>query len=212
MLGWHFIREDRTLGYGDDRLVRVGETLTVDCQPGLCEAGLHASPTVFDALQYAPGPVLCRVELGGVIVRGDDKSAATKRTVLKMADVSAVLHEFACRCAEDALALVTNPDPHSLAAIETKRRWLKGQASDSELAAAWAAARAVARVVGRDAAWDAAWVAAGAVARAAARAVARAAARAAARVAARVAAWDAARVVQRKRLASMLHGVEWESE
>ena len=35
-------------------------------------------------------------------------------------------HEFAFRCAEAALALVDNPDPRSVAAIEAKRRWLRG--------------------------------------------------------------------------------------
>ena len=61
------------------------------------------------------------------------------------------LHEFACRCAEEALKRVDNPDPRSVAAIEAKRKWLRGEISDEELTAAWDAARA--------AAWDAAWAA-----------------------------------------------------
>ena len=60
-----------------------------------------------------------------------------------------ILHEFACRCAERALAMVDNPDPRSVTAIEAKRAWLRGEITDNELAAASAAARA--------AAWDAAW-------------------------------------------------------
>ena len=90
----------------------------------------------------------------------------------------ATLHEFACRCAEEALKLVENPDPGSVAAIEAKRKWLKGEITDQEL----------------DAAWDAAWAAARDAARAAARDAARAAARDAAwdaSAAARDAAWDA---------------------
>ena len=59
------------------------------------------------------------------------------------------LHEFACRCAEEALKLVKNPDPRSVAAIEAKRRWMRGEIGDEELAAAraaaWAAAMAAAR-------------------------------------------------------------------
>jgi len=54
------------------------------------------------------------------------------------------LHEFACRCAERALALIDNPDPRSVAAIATKRAWLRGEATNAELAAAEAAARAAA--------------------------------------------------------------------
>ena len=34
---------------------------------------------------------------------------------------AAILHEFACRCAERALELESNPDPRSVEAIEAKR-------------------------------------------------------------------------------------------
>ena len=88
-----------------------------------------------------------------------------------------ILHEFACRCAERALSSVENPDPRSMRAIEAKRAWLRGEATDEELVAA------------EDAAWDAAWDAA----RAATEAAAWAAAGVAAWAAARLAAWDAAR-------------------
>ena len=63
-----------------------------------------------------------------------------------------MLHEFACRCAEKALELVENLDPRSVAAIEAKRKWLRGEIANSELAAA----RAAARTAALDAAWSAA--------------------------------------------------------
>jgi hypothetical protein len=44
--------------------------------------------------------------------------------------------EFACLCAERALTLPEAPDPRLAAAIAIKKRWLKGQATDEELAAA----------------------------------------------------------------------------
>ena len=105
-----------------------------------------------------------------------------------------VLHEYACRCAEYALTFVSEPDSRSIAAIEAKRKWLRGEISNDDLTAARAAARdaacdaydaarAAARAAARDAAWDAAWGAAWG---------AYDAARAAARAAARDAAWDAA--------------------
>lgn len=68
-----------------------------------------------------------------------------------------ILHEFACRCAEYALSFVDNPDPRSIAAIDAKRKWLRGEITDKELRAAGAAAWAAAR----DAAGDAARAAAG---------------------------------------------------
>ncbi|MDD5512099.1 MAG: hypothetical protein PHI12_15040 [Dehalococcoidales bacterium] len=102
------------------------------------------------------------------------------------------LHEFAIWCAEQALALIETPDPRSLRALEIKRAWLDGMATDDELAAAEAAAEAAARDAARDAAWAAARAAAEAAARDAARDVARDAAWAAARAAAEAAARDAA--------------------
>lgn len=101
-----------------------------------------------------------------------------------------ILHEFACQCAESALALIENPDPRSIAAIDAKRKWLKGEIDDNALATAWAAAWATAET----AAW-AAWATAVDAATAAAWAAADAAGVAAdaAGVAAKDTAWSAAR-------------------
>lgn len=98
-----------------------------------------------------------------------------------------ILHESAVRFAEQALALVEQPDPRSVAGVTVKRRWLEGKATDHELIAAGAAARAAAAT-----AQGTAWVAAKAAARAAAGDDAAADARAAAWAAAEAAAWVAA--------------------
>ena len=140
----------------------------------------------------------------------------------------AILHEFACQCAEEALKLVDNPDPRSVAAIEAKRKWLRGEITDKKLDAAYAAALDAARAVAFDAAYaaayaaartaacadasanasanalDAAYAAAFAAARAAARAAGRAAARADARAAARTAACADASAAQVEMLRGML--------
>ena len=75
-----------------------------------------------------------------------------------------VLHEFGCQFAERALDRVERDggvvDPCSRAAIETKRRWLRGEASDEELYTAWDGARNAAREPAWNAAWSAAWSAA----------------------------------------------------
>jgi hypothetical protein len=130
---------------------------------------------------------------------------------------SRTLRLFAVRCARQALALVTDPDPRSVAACDTAERFANSEATAEELAAAGAAARAAARAAAwavgdaaGDAAWAAAWAAAdaagdaGDAAWAAARAAAWAAARAAARAAADAAgdaagdaAWAAARAAAR---------------
>ena len=168
------------LPHGDGREVRVGETLTVDGPIIPCERGLHASRRVLDALDFAPGPILCRVVLSGDVVEQTDKLAASARTVVAMGDVSHALHEFACRCAERALARERlagrEPDARSWAAVAAKRQWLRGEIDDAGLHAAWGAAW--------DAAWGAAWAAAWGAAWDA---------RGAAWGAFRAAAWDAAR-------------------
>ena len=77
-----------------------------------------------------------------------------------------MLHACACRCAEDALSRIDNPDPRSINAIVVKRRWIAGEATDEELAAAeadaWTAAQDAswdAQAAAAAAAWAAAWAA-----------------------------------------------------
>ena len=92
-----------------------------------------------------------------------------------------ILHEFACRCAEYALSFVESPDPRSIAAIEAKRKWLRGEITDAELDAARGEARDAAhdaamyaaRIAARVAAQDVAWVIARVIAQDAAWAAAR---------------------------------------
>lgn len=220
---WHWLADDRRLQWGTKEAVEVGKTLAVEFpyanpmdgvtyeKVTLCKAGFHASKKPLDALQYAPGAVICCVTLGGTVIEGPDKVVAGERTVLWMADATNTLHEFACWCAEDALRTAKVEDVRFWNAIETKRKWLRGEATDAELAAAWDAAGDAASAA-RAAAWAAAWAAARAAARAAAGDAARAAASAAAwdaaGDAATAAAWaaarDAAREKQNARLTEML--------
>src|SRR3990167_4789478 len=186
-LAWHSPPADRRLR-GSREVVEAGRTYRAEGSLELCENGMHASARAIDALTYAPGPLVCRVELVGERLDAADKSCARERRVLWIAAATTPPHQFACTVAGDALHLAeargARVDPRSWAAIETKRRWLRGEATDAELAAAgaaaWAAARA-ARAAARAAAWaaagdaarDAAWAAAGAAARAAAGDAAR---------------------------------------
>lgn len=140
--------------------VKVGQTLTAE--------GLeYVSPRALDALQRSPGTTICRIDQSG--------------TVLAMADATTVLHEFACWSAEQALLgereAGREPDKRSWTAINVKRKWLKGEATDEELDAAgdaaWDAeeeatyaasatsnaAASAANAAARDAAWAAAWAA-----------------------------------------------------
>jgi hypothetical protein len=148
LLAWHFLPNDKKLRYGNEKGIRAkvkeGQTLKFKGEPILCQRGLHASVRLIDALQYAPGDILCRVELSGTIVHGDDKVVATERKVLWMLDAETVLHEFSCWAAEEALlkerAAGREPDFRSWDAIKIKRLFLKGKATQKELDAASVAA------------------------------------------------------------------------
>lgn len=165
VLAWWFAAPDKDgtvrLPHGDGRPVVVGETLTVIGPIVPCERGLHASRRAIDAIQYAPGAVVCRVRCSGEIVEEGDKLACSERTVLWMADASRVLRLFACDIAKEALLAERKRgrEPHadSWRAVEVARRWIEGKATDGEQIAA----RSAAGIVAGRAAWGAARSAAG---------------------------------------------------
>ncbi len=224
-LAWHWLAEDRRLQFNTREVVQVGQTLKVDPPITLCLRGLHASVRALEALGYAPGPIVCRVEMGGEMVYSDDKLCATERTVLWMANATKTLHEFACWCAMTALERERKagrePDIRCWNAIEVKLRWLRGEATDEELVAAKVAARVAASPVARvaakvaarvaacAAAYDAAWDAACAAAWDAVYDAAYDAAWVAARAAAWDAAWNAQNTELERRL-NLLQPVEGE--
>lgn len=105
VLGWHFLRPDRRLGYGDNRLVVAGHTLRVAERPRLFERGLHGSRQLIDAIRYAPSSVVCRVSIGGALDRAEDKVSGQYREVLWVADIGDALWEWLCSSAEARIAL-----------------------------------------------------------------------------------------------------------
>ena len=169
----------------------------------LCKRGLHASVMPLDALKYAPGSVVCRVECSGEVIHGEDKLVCSRRRVLWMADASRSFREFTIWCTERAPEEVENPDPRSLRALEAK---INGKTVDEELKEARLAVWYVAWLAARDAARAAAKTADRAAAKAAAQDVAKVAARDAAQKAAWRAAWDAQNEeLERKLLALQPH-------
>ena len=204
MLAWHFLPEGRRLRWGTSEEVKPGQKLTVEPPLRMCYHGLHASVRAIDAIRYAPGPIVCRVELSGEIIEDRDKVCATERTCLWMADATRTLHEFAIWCAEGALngerKAGREPDPKSWAAIQAKRDWLDGKITDDQMDDA----RDAAEAADRAAAWTAAVAAAWTASRAASRTAAEATARAASRAAARTAAEAVAFAKQNQKLTDML--------
>ena len=94
ILTWHWVDQRRTLR--DGNTVAAGYVYSVAGKLKMCSWGLHASRRPLDALNYAPGPIVCRCESWGSVKewRGD-KLVSKHREVLWMADASEVLNAFA---------------------------------------------------------------------------------------------------------------------
>ena len=155
MKAWHFVRANKQLGYGDNRIVQVGQTYRYEGKEPieLCKRGMHGSVKIMDALKYAEGNIICRVELSGDIIHGDDKVVATERKVLAMIDGEKVLRKFACMCALDVIHLW---DAHEIVVryLKTQDESIRHEAR----AAAWYSARATSAwaALATSAAWDSA--------------------------------------------------------
>ena len=157
LLAYHFLSEDMTTNFGNEPPWTVGESRSVAGEIIPCESGYHGSPTLWNALTYATGPVACLVELSGdVQPHGDpvDKYAARTRKLLAAVNIETELRLFAADCAEHVLPIYEAAYPgdgRPRRAIEATR-------------AAWDAARAVAvdAWAVRDDAWAAARAAVGA--------------------------------------------------
>jgi len=149
MKAYWFSRDDGTTEH-QKIPVEVGRTDTFHGDPVPCERGLHASPTPWDALQYACGARLWEVELPeDAVPHGNplDKYAARSRKYLRSVDLRSVLVEFSCRQAEGVLHIYEKMypnDPRPRNAIEAARAYQRGEITKEQLAAAWDAARAAA--------------------------------------------------------------------
>ena len=148
ILAWHFT-SDRLR---DGRPIPApGVTLRHKGPIELCASGLHASRHPFDALQYAPGPNLHRVECSVDVQEESDKLVARERTIVASSDITGLLDHFARQRAL-SVAHLWKPPEVVLDFLRTGDSSLR----EAARAAAWDAARAAAR----DAAWDAARAAA----------------------------------------------------
>jgi hypothetical protein len=106
-----FSRSDGTTEY-QTVPAAIGRTDTCECKLIPCENGMHASPTAFDALQYATGPLLWRVELSDERVEHGspvDKYAARSRTYLGCIDVDKTCRRFAAMQALSVIHLWAAP-------------------------------------------------------------------------------------------------------
>lgn len=127
MRAYHLIsddlRSDEDLIAGRDDPWRVGETrtyipVTVDAGGGelITQLGYQSSPTLWDAMLRADGPIACAVDISNPIsVCGDCEQGhfqiSASRKLLVAIDLSSALRRFACACAERALPIFESAYP-----------------------------------------------------------------------------------------------------
>lgn len=91
----------------------VGEWLVHEGPIEPCVSGLHASAHPSDALVYAPGPMLHKVEIEGDIrEHGDptDKVVGRRRKIIASIDATELLRAFSRWCALQVIHLWHAPD------------------------------------------------------------------------------------------------------
>ena len=150
---WHFtgdiLRDGRPLPANGVWLTHTG-----DCV--MCKSGLHASINPFDALQYAPGAMLCYVECRDIVQTDSDKLVCRGRKIIARMNATDMLCYFSRMQAVSVIHLWEAPDvvcDYLMTGDDSIR--------DVARAAAWGAAcgafgDAARGAAARDAAWDAA--------------------------------------------------------
>ena len=170
--GWHFLYAGSRLRTGEEA-PEDGVWLTTD-KARICESGLHGSKHPFDALKYAPGPLLCLCEFGEIKGDHGDKFVSRSRRIIARMDATEMLMYFARMQALSVVHAFAAPDVVLDYLMTGKdRSAAKAAAEAAEEAAAWSVARSAARSVARSAAEAAAWSVAWSVAEAVAEAAAR---------------------------------------
>ena len=156
MIAYHFV--GKTLKDGSP-VPHNGVWLEHNGPLKMCESGLHASLDPFDALQYAPGAILCMVEVDGEIIKDTDKLVCSRRKIIKRVNLAETLRYFARMQALSVVYLWDAPDvvlDYLMTGDENIRAAARAAVMDAAWAAAMDAARAAAMDAARAAAWDAA--------------------------------------------------------
>jgi hypothetical protein len=137
ILAWQFLAEDGRTEAGKGIAMHAGETWAAGGPATPADWECSGSVRALDALQYASGPMACRVVLWGEVTQTPFEIFATKCTCLWLADASYVLHEFALRIASSYLRQMQNTghqiDPLCWTALDVKKGWLHGQATDTRV-------------------------------------------------------------------------------
>ena len=134
ILAWHFVRDNRMLGYDSQSLEVVPGyiySISANREPELCSYGMHASRRVIDALGNAPGSYLCRVRVWGDVAEDNDKLVGRHREVLWASNVESELRLWGCWCVRQVWHLLT--DDRSRKAVEVAEAFALSKATKAQL-------------------------------------------------------------------------------
>jgi len=162
MIAYWFSKKDGKTDHLS-KLAAIGETHTFMGELIPCRQGLYASPTPWDALQYACGPLLWKVEIPDDSVSHGtpiNKYVAHCRRYLRCVDLAQTCRQFA---AMQALSVI---DKWNAPAIVRKYLWdtargidrsdIRSIARDAMQGTTWAMGQIIAREAVQDATWRAA--------------------------------------------------------
>lgn len=148
---WHFLPNDFRLRFKDSREAKIGVWLRAIGTVKLNKNGMHGAKTLMDALDYAPGVRLCRVEVDGEIAETDRYLVGRRRKVLAWLNARDVLLEFRRWCAKQVadkwgappvVRNYLNTGENRAAAKRAIEAAGRDASATSTSAAAWASARA----------------------------------------------------------------------
>lgn len=137
IIAWHFTGDRLRDG---SPIPQIGEWLEYAGKVEICKSGLHASRDPFDALQFAPGPMLHKVECDQIVDEEEDKFVCRRRRILASRDATEGLRYFARMRALSVVHLWSAPDV-VLDFLMTGNPVIAAAALDAECGAAWDAAR-----------------------------------------------------------------------
>lgn len=149
MKAYHFLKADMTAGIGKEPAWTVGEERAWKGRgkPKLCKRGYHWSPSWYDALLYASGPVACIVEVSDAVEQDDTKGVSYICKLIAARNSERELRLWTCEYAERVLIQEREagrePDSRSWRLIEAARAYTDEATTAEELATVYTARYAV---------------------------------------------------------------------
>src|SRR5271169_386540 len=137
VLAWHFTDG---MKLRDGQPLKVGKVYKHTGPLVMCKTGYHASVDILDALRYAPGLTVSRVECSGERETQYDKMVCRERKVLWTVNAKKIIIRWFIRVATDAVKTAKKVYTDK-AWKEWADLWISGK--DRTYAAAKAAAKAV---------------------------------------------------------------------